>query len=165
MIRFPWITHAAMRAGGLLAVTALALIAIAGTVTLAGSGTQPFPAGRVAMDTLTAAHGLAVPHTVHDGPYTYTPAVTAPAGDLVTFHGSMCRGATASASILAVTDNGGEESEPGAVRADHLSFRLEFGPSDDGSWNIVSVAVTCADGSYGQYDGVHPVITVTQPAS
>ena len=101
---------------------------------------------------------------VHDGPYTYTPAVQAPAAgyasDLVTFHGSMCRGATRYAAILVTTDAGGEESEPGTVRAGHVSFRLLFGPGDRGTWRVGGVTVACADGSWGQYWGRHPAITV-----
>ena len=109
------------------------------------------------------AHGPAVA-PVHDGPYTYTPAVHVTAGrwtyDLVTFRGTMCRGGVRYAVLSAGTDAGGEESEPGTVHGDHISFRLVFGPGDRGTWYFGGVSVACLDGSEAEYWGRHPSITV-----
>jgi hypothetical protein len=103
----------------------------------------------------------------HSGPYSWTPAVRAPAhgrtGDLITFHGELCRGRTRYVRILAMSTVGGMQTAPGTVRTGHISFRLVFGREDTGSWVIVGITAGCADGSTGAYGGpaaVHPIINV-----
>jgi hypothetical protein len=107
---------------------------------------------------------LAMMGAVHTGPYTVRePVVTLSHGhasDLVTFHdGNMCEGGRYSyVYLVADSSTGATQGVPGHYRDGHLSFSLDF--LTPATWTIVDINAGCTDGSWGQYDGVHPVITV-----
>lgn len=101
---------------------------------------------------------LATALAVHTGPYTVREPV-APGPVLVTFHeGDMCRGGDyAYVYLWAQSDHGGFASAEGHYRDHHLSFSLTLSA---GKWTVEGVNAGCLDGSWGSYNGVHPIIRV-----